>query len=183
MCLSAVFIHKAPSRSDKPGKIYVFEIPEKQPDLPAGVGERDTELKVGRAVDVPKRRVQWGRKCKGQRQKWVCYWEVPFAAKFGAWSFFFFFHLCSVNRLAEALIHAHFKKAGAGNHPKPCDFCRTQTKHIEKFDAKGCGGVLGVKQVVEMYLRLLKWPIVWCVFFFQRMNLSDLSYSVWMTQK
>jgi hypothetical protein len=155
MSLSAAFIDKAPSRSDKPGKVYVFEIPEEQPDLPAGVGERDAELKVGRAVEVPKRRVQWGRKCKGQRQKWICYWEVPFAAKFGASLFPFLF--CAVNRVlsVEALIHAHFKKAGAWNTPTECAFCGT--KHIEKFDAKACGGLRGVIRVVEMYLRLLNW--------------------------
>jgi hypothetical protein len=156
MRLPAPVVHKLPSRSDKWGCVYVFEIPEEQPDLPLGEIEKDPEFKIGRALEPPKRQGQWRRKCRGQEQRWICYWEVVYAAKFGACPLLFSFLRSEWFLFLEALIHAHFKKVGAWNTPTECAFCGT--RHIEKFDAKACGGLLGVMRVVEKYLRLLNWP-------------------------
>ncbi|KAJ7062960.1 hypothetical protein B0H15DRAFT_958766 [Mycena belliarum] len=87
---------------------------------------------TGGAEGPSKRKLQWFRKCRGQRQRWWCYWRVPFAAKF------------------ERLIHLHFKLRGAWLGRQPCDFC--PTKHQEKYDLEGCGGRAGVRAAVELYL-------------------------------
>ncbi|KAJ7065114.1 hypothetical protein B0H15DRAFT_807729 [Mycena belliarum] len=65
-----------------PGEVYHFEIPRSQPRSTARRPKR--ESKIGRAKDARKRRGQWARQCRGQRQvRWVR-WKVPFAGKFGA---------------------------------------------------------------------------------------------------
>ncbi|KAJ7075710.1 hypothetical protein B0H15DRAFT_865939 [Mycena belliarum] len=129
----------APSAFDKPGAIYVYEIPAKQPNSP-NQRSRRTELKYGRAKEPTKRRAQWLRKCRGQDQRWLCYWNIPFAAKF------------------EKLIHTHFKLKGAWLGRTACDFCKTE--HQEKYDKGTCGGRAVVVQEVEFYLGLLGWPIL-----------------------
>ncbi|KAJ7075896.1 hypothetical protein B0H15DRAFT_956134 [Mycena belliarum] len=125
-----------PSPSDKAGTFYMYEIRRRQPNRPV----RRAQAKLGRAKDPSKRKLQWFRKCRGQRQRWWCYWRVPFAAKF------------------ERLIHLHFKLRGAWLGRQPCDFC--PTKHQEKYDLEGCGGRAGVRAAVELYLGLLRWRIV-----------------------
>ncbi|KAJ7062964.1 hypothetical protein B0H15DRAFT_958771 [Mycena belliarum] len=63
-----------------PGEVYHFEIPRSQPRSTARRPKR--ESKIGRAKDARKRRGQWARQCRGQRQvRWVR-WKVPFAGKF-----------------------------------------------------------------------------------------------------
>ncbi|KAJ7065111.1 hypothetical protein B0H15DRAFT_973675 [Mycena belliarum] len=125
-----------PSPSDKAGTFYIYEICGRQPNRPI----RRAQAKLGRAKDPSKRKLQWFRKCRGQRQRWWCYWRVPFAAKF------------------ERLIHLHFKLRGAWLGRQPCDFC--PTKHQEKYDLEACGGRAGVRAAVELYLGLLRWRIL-----------------------
>ncbi|KAJ7088808.1 hypothetical protein B0H15DRAFT_949439 [Mycena belliarum] len=125
-----------PSPSDKAGTFYMYEIRRRQPNRPV----RRAQAKLGRAKDPSKRKLQWFRKCRGQRQRWWCYWRVPFAAKF------------------ERLIHVHFKLRGAWLGRQPCDFC--PTKHQEKYDLEACGGRAGVRAAVELYLGLLRWRIL-----------------------
>ncbi|KAJ7438352.1 hypothetical protein FB451DRAFT_1192669, partial [Mycena latifolia] len=143
--IEAAIARKA-SASDKPGKIYGFKIPWYQPHRPKCRRRRSRraiprlEVKIGRAKCPTKRRKQWLRKCKGQRQEWMFYWEVPEAAKF------------------EALIHLHFKMAGAWIPPSECDFCGV--RHQEKFDYVACGGRTGIVRVVEYYLGRLGWPVI-----------------------
>ncbi|KAJ7434397.1 hypothetical protein FB451DRAFT_1195329 [Mycena latifolia] len=143
--IEAAIARKA-SASDKPGKIYGFKIPRYQPHRPKCRRRRSRraiprlEVKIGRAKCPTKRRKQWLRKCKGQRQEWMFYWEVPEAAKF------------------EALIHLHFKMAGAWIPPSECDFCGV--RHQEKFDYVACGGRTGIVRVVEYYLGRLGWPVI-----------------------
>ncbi|KAJ7075091.1 hypothetical protein B0H15DRAFT_806468 [Mycena belliarum] len=49
-----------------PGEVYHFEIPRSQPRSTARRPKR--ESKIGRAKDARKRRGQWARQCRGQRQ-------------------------------------------------------------------------------------------------------------------
>jgi hypothetical protein len=56
---------------DRGGGVYFFEVP---PDA----------VKIGRSINPPRRRTQWRRKCRGQRQFWWGYWDVPEPAKLGA---------------------------------------------------------------------------------------------------
>ncbi|KAJ7441688.1 hypothetical protein FB451DRAFT_1190872 [Mycena latifolia] len=128
-----------PSPSDRPGCFYLYKVSRRQPRLPNRRGRR-AQIKMGRAKDPPKRRLQWLRQCRGQQQVWWCYWEVPFAAKF------------------EQLIHLHYKLLGAWLGRRMCDFC--PVKHQEKYDLKGCGGRAAVVQQVESYAALLHWPVI-----------------------
>ncbi|KAJ7436358.1 hypothetical protein FB451DRAFT_1193975 [Mycena latifolia] len=136
-------IRTTPSPADirrGPGYFYGFEIPCEQPKSPGCRLLARREAKLGRTKDPRKRRRQWARKCRGQRQnRWTC-WRVPYAGKF------------------ERLLHLHFKLAGAWISPSPCDFCRIH--HREKFDYEACGGRQGIEAVVEYYLRRLNWPIL-----------------------
>ncbi|KAJ7075899.1 hypothetical protein B0H15DRAFT_805953 [Mycena belliarum] len=111
-----------------PGEVYHFEIPRSQPRSTARRPKR--ESKIGRAKDARKRRGQWARQCRGQRQV----------------------------RIRERLLHLNFKLAGAWIRPRPCDFCRV--RHREKFDYEACGGRRGIRKAVEYYLRRLGWPII-----------------------
>ncbi|KAJ6449158.1 hypothetical protein C8R47DRAFT_1230752 [Mycena vitilis] len=128
---------------DKPGKLYMFEIPAHQPNRRARRAQARADkrkVKIGRSNRPPRRRGEWARKCKGQIQEWYCYWEVPEAAKF------------------EALIHLHFKLEGAWIPPSECDFCTSN--HWEIFDFASCGGRSGITEVVEYYLWRLNWPVI-----------------------
>ncbi|KAJ7669582.1 hypothetical protein B0H17DRAFT_1209654 [Mycena rosella] len=134
---------RAVSSTDGPGGIYVYEIPPYQPNCPNRRRRRALarrEVKIGHAIDPPKRRKQWLRKCRGQRQSWWFYWDVPFAKKF------------------ETIMHEHFKRAGAWIRPEECDWCTVN--HREKFDYEKCGGRRGIIQVAEGYLGLLGWPVI-----------------------
>ncbi|KAJ7710869.1 hypothetical protein B0H17DRAFT_1190549 [Mycena rosella] len=131
------------SSSDGPGGIYVYRIPRYQSNRPKSHRRRRAlarpEVKIGRAIDPPKRRKQWLRKCRGQRQIWWFYWHVPFAKKF------------------ETLLHKHFKLEGAWIRPEECEWCTVN--HCEKFDCDKCGGRRGIIEVAEGYHALLGWPI------------------------
>ncbi|KAJ7075711.1 hypothetical protein B0H15DRAFT_806001 [Mycena belliarum] len=127
-----------PSPSDKAGKFYYYEIPGRQPNGRT----RGARFKFGRARDVRQRRGQWKRKCRGQRQRWWSYWDVPYASKFAT----------------EHLMHLHYKLRGAWLGRTPCDFC--PVSHQEQYDRNGCGGRRVVEAEVEFYLRKLRWPIV-----------------------
>ncbi|KAJ7441687.1 hypothetical protein FB451DRAFT_1190871 [Mycena latifolia] len=133
-------IRARPSPSDGPGTAYVFTILADQPNLPHPRPKGRRELKIGKANDPPKRKREWSRQCRGQRQEWRVYWIVPFTKKF------------------EKLLHAHFKHTGAWIPPKKCRFCGV--RHREKFGFRACGGVRGVKRTAEFYLRVLAWPII-----------------------
>ncbi|KAJ7642826.1 hypothetical protein B0H17DRAFT_1148769 [Mycena rosella] len=149
---------RAVSSTDGPGGIYVYEIPRYQPNCPKRRCRRALtrrEIKIGRAIDPPKRRKQWLRQCRGQRQIWWFYWEVPLAKKFGesavTWN------AGSVRLVAEALLHNHFKREGAWIWPHECDWCTVY--HREKIDLEDCGGRRGIIRVAEGYHKLLGWPI------------------------
>ncbi|KAJ7667346.1 hypothetical protein B0H17DRAFT_1142751 [Mycena rosella] len=58
----------------------------------------------------------------------------------------------------ESLIHEHLKRAGAWLGPSKCGFCPVY--HLEKYDYRRCGGRDAVVEVVETYLRRLRWAIV-----------------------
>ncbi|KAJ7667378.1 hypothetical protein B0H17DRAFT_1142783 [Mycena rosella] len=103
-------------------------------------------VKFGRTAHPTKCPWQWARQCKGQHQHWQYRWEVLFAAKF-----------VSTWRL-ESLIHEHFKHAGAWLGPSKCGFC--PVSHLEKYNYRRCGGRDAVVEVVETYLRRLRWVIV-----------------------
>ncbi|KAJ7840093.1 hypothetical protein B0H14DRAFT_2587659 [Mycena olivaceomarginata] len=105
--------------------------------------------KYGRSNCAPRRKKEWARQCRPQKQDWECYWVVPYAAKFGE---FLPFGLCGpLTAVSEALIHAHFKRAGAWIRPVPCAYCGV--KHCEKFDYRICGGRREVFRVVEILSR------------------------------
>ncbi|KAJ7073382.1 hypothetical protein B0H15DRAFT_963718 [Mycena belliarum] len=125
-----------PSPSDKAGTFYYYEIPGRQPNGRT----RGARFKFGRARNVRQRQGQWKRKCRGQRQRWWSYWDVPYASKF------------------EHLMHLHYKLRGAWLGRTPCDFC--PVSHQEQYDRNGCGGRRVVEAEVEFYLRKLRWPIV-----------------------
>ncbi|KAJ6535579.1 hypothetical protein B0H19DRAFT_1271320 [Mycena capillaripes] len=126
--LPSAVINKPPSASDKPGAFYDFELPQ------------EGATKLGRSNAPRRRQKEWARKCRGQQQVWRGYWIVPYAAKF------------------EALIHAHFKRAGAWISPTPCQYCGV--KHLEKYSKRVCGGWTEIVKVVEYYLRRLGWPVI-----------------------
>ncbi|KAJ7700794.1 hypothetical protein B0H17DRAFT_1195638 [Mycena rosella] len=131
-----------PSALDKPGALYVFDIPAKQPNRRTRRALARAQIrmaKIGRSKYPWKRRAQWLWKCRGQRQDWWAYWNVPYAAKF------------------EALIHLHFKLLGAWMLPSECHFCGVC--HTEKFGFCACGGRAGIARVVVFYLRCLGWPV------------------------
>ncbi|KAJ7055314.1 hypothetical protein C8F01DRAFT_1320989 [Mycena amicta] len=120
-------IASRPSPHDKAALIYLFT-------------ECDgTIAKIGRTNDIERRRKEWARKCYPEPQTWVCRWRVPYGAKF------------------EALVHAHYKDAGAWIHPKPCASRRCRVKHREKFDFAACGGLAGVERAVDDLLGKLGW--------------------------
>ncbi|KAJ7786787.1 hypothetical protein B0H14DRAFT_2630168 [Mycena olivaceomarginata] len=60
--------------------------------------------------------------------------------------------------VSEALIQAHFKRAGAWIRPVPCTYCGV--KHCEKFDYRVCGGRREVFRMVKYYLGRLGWPVI-----------------------
>ncbi|KAJ7690528.1 hypothetical protein B0H17DRAFT_1201649 [Mycena rosella] len=124
----------------KAGGFYAYKIRRIQPNGPPPPPSRQTQIKLGRAQCPPKCQKQWQRQCRGQVQDWWFWYAVPDATKF------------------EALIHLHFKLAGAWVGPVQCDFC--PVKHQEKFDYEACGGKRGIERVVEYYLGKLGWPIV-----------------------
>ncbi|KAJ7429582.1 hypothetical protein FB451DRAFT_1423882 [Mycena latifolia] len=128
-----------PLASDKPGCFYLYIIKRPQPKAP-NRRVRRAAIKMGRMKNPPKHRLQWLRKCRGQRQEWVCYWEVPYAAKF------------------EQLLHTHYRLAGAWLGQSACNFCTTC--HQEKYDLGKCGGRSAVIGVVESYLGHMGWPII-----------------------
>ncbi|KAJ7096453.1 hypothetical protein C8R44DRAFT_889762 [Mycena epipterygia] len=131
-----------PSALDKPGALYVFDIPADQLNHRMRrtlAWAQIRMVKIGRSKHPWKRRGQWLRKCRGQRQEWWVYWNVPYAAKF------------------EALIHLHFKLMGAWMLPSECHFCGIH--HTETFSSRACGGRDGIARVVVFYLRCLGWPV------------------------
>jgi hypothetical protein len=150
-------IDAVPSAFDKRGSFYFFTEHHKR------------IAKYGRSNCAPRRKKEWARQCRPQKQDWECYWVVPYAAKFGE---FLPFGLCGpLTAVSEALIHAHFKRAGAWIRPVPCAYCGV--KHCEKFDYRICGGRREVFRVVKYYLGRLGWPViryVFCLF-----NLIDIN--------
>ncbi|KAJ7688123.1 hypothetical protein B0H17DRAFT_1203132 [Mycena rosella] len=115
--------------------------PTRQYHQPTAVAIGQTGVvKFGHTAHPTKRPRQWARQCKGQHQHWQYRWEVPFAAKF------------------ESLIHEHFKRAGAWLGPSKCEFC--PVSHLETYDYRRCGGRDAMFEVVETYLRRLRWAIV-----------------------
>ncbi|KAJ7681688.1 hypothetical protein B0H17DRAFT_1138285 [Mycena rosella] len=124
----------------KAGGFYAYKIRRIQPNGPPPPPLRQTQIKLGRVQCPPKRQKQWQWQCRGQVQDWWFWYAVPDATKF------------------EALIHLHFKLAGAWVGPVQCDFC--PVKHQEKFDYEACGGKRGIERVVEYYLGKLGWLIV-----------------------
>ncbi|KAJ7676141.1 hypothetical protein B0H17DRAFT_1140114 [Mycena rosella] len=150
-------IDKPPSPSDKPGFFYEFLILEDDEDEDEETRRTDADvIKLGRAVHPLKRRRQWARQCRGQRQRWQFCWKVPFAAKFGAYPSYLF--SSSLDQRAELLSHEHLKRTGAWLGPSTCSFC--DVTHHKKFDFDRCGGMDGLIKVVEAYLRRLGWPVL-----------------------
>ncbi|KAJ7655442.1 hypothetical protein B0H17DRAFT_1146433 [Mycena rosella] len=162
----------------KAGGFYAYKIRRIQPNGPPPLPSRQTQIKLGHAQCPPKRQKQWQWQCRGQVQDSWFWYAVPDATKFGevllgfsvlralSLSIFWISQvLCSAwsydtefNFISEALIHLHFKLAGAWVGPVQCDFC--PVKHQEKFDYEACGGKRGIERVVEYYLGKLGWPIV-----------------------
>ncbi|KAJ7505067.1 hypothetical protein B0H11DRAFT_1905143 [Mycena galericulata] len=138
----AAILNSVPSPSDTYGVLYAFYIFRTQPRRRYGRTPKHprAKVKIGRANNPLRRRREWARQCRGQRQKWWFWWDVPFAKKF------------------ERLIHTHFRVHGAWVQPSPCGFCLV--RHEEQFDYARCGGKRGLIRVVEEYLGILGWPIV-----------------------
>ncbi|KAJ7615808.1 hypothetical protein B0H17DRAFT_1299626 [Mycena rosella] len=134
-----------PSPLDKPGSFYDFVILDDNNNNNNNNNNVEV-VKFGRTAHPTKCPWQWARQCKGQHQHWQYRWEVLFAAKF-----------VSTWRL-ESLIHEHFKHAGAWLGPSKCGFC--PVSHLEKYNYRRCGGRDAVVEVVETYLRRLRWVIV-----------------------
>ncbi|KAJ6617612.1 hypothetical protein B0H10DRAFT_2218347 [Mycena sp. CBHHK59/15] len=138
----AVAILAPPSALDKPGALYIFEIPADQPNRRTCHALARAQIrmaKIGHSKHPWKRWAQWLCKCWGQQQDWWAYWNVLYAAKF------------------EALIHLHFKLLGAWMLPSECHFCGV--RHTENFGFRACGGRAGIARVVVFYLRCLGWPV------------------------
>ncbi|KAJ7053750.1 VID27 cytoplasmic protein-domain-containing protein [Mycena amicta] len=112
-------IASRPSPRDKPAFLYLFT------ECNGAIA------KIGRTNNTERRRKEWARKCEPEPQTWVCCWPVPYGAKF------------------EALVHAHYKDAGAWIRPKPCASRRCRVKHREKFRFAACGGLTGVERAVD----------------------------------
>ncbi|KAJ6609801.1 hypothetical protein B0H10DRAFT_2225600 [Mycena sp. CBHHK59/15] len=137
-----VAILAPPSALDKPGALYIFEIPADQPNRRTRHALAWAQIrmaKIGHSKHPWKRWAQWLCKCWGQQQDWWAYWNVLYAAKF------------------EALIHLHFKLRGAWMLPSECHFCGV--RHTEKFGFRACGGRAGIACVIVFYLRRLGWPV------------------------
>ncbi|KAJ7241728.1 hypothetical protein B0H12DRAFT_1236969 [Mycena haematopus] len=119
-------LNALPSTNDGPSALYGFRA-------------RQT-LKVGRACEPPKRKMQWAYQCPGQRQDWLAFWwEVPFYKKF------------------ERIIHLELKRLRAWLGRVRCPFCRTL--HQEKYDLQRCRGMAGFIRIVEGRLRTLGWAV------------------------
>ncbi|KAJ6608344.1 hypothetical protein B0H10DRAFT_1955499 [Mycena sp. CBHHK59/15] len=81
----AAAILAPPSALDKPGTLYVFDIPADQPNCcmrRALAWAQIRMAKIGRSKHPWKHWAQWLWKCWGQRQDWWAYWNVLYAAKF-----------------------------------------------------------------------------------------------------
>ncbi|KAJ7662410.1 hypothetical protein B0H17DRAFT_1185061 [Mycena rosella] len=131
-----------PLALNKPGALYVFDIPADQPNRRTCCALAQAQIrmaKIGRSKHPWKRRAQWLWKCWGQQQDWWAYCNVLYAAKF------------------EALIHLHFKLLGSWMLPSECHFCGV--RHTEKFGFCACGGRAGIARVVVFYLQQLGWPV------------------------
>ncbi|KAJ6622523.1 hypothetical protein B0H10DRAFT_1944449 [Mycena sp. CBHHK59/15] len=138
----AAAILAPPSALDKPSALYIFDILADQPNHRTCHTLAQAQIwmaKIGHSKHPWKHWAQWLWKCRGQRQDWWAYWNVPYAAKF------------------EALIHLHFKLLGAWMLPSECHFCGI--RHTEKFGFRACGGRAGIARVIVFYLRRLGWPV------------------------
>ena len=74
---------------DFPGKVYVhFKIDNATlagiATLPADEDVDFVSLKLGRAVDIERRRNQYARKCKGEEIGWAFYYETQHSKLLGA---------------------------------------------------------------------------------------------------
>jgi hypothetical protein len=100
---------------------------------------KDPELKVGRAKEPPKRKGQWLRKCRGQQQRWIVYWEVPFAAKFGVSPLIFI--LCALTGFFRRDVDTRApQEGGCLEWPNALRFLRDKTRREVRF-----GGLRGHK--------------------------------------
>ncbi|KAJ7195594.1 hypothetical protein B0H12DRAFT_1082171 [Mycena haematopus] len=123
---------------DFPGKIYVHLKPDDATlaviaALPANEEVDYLSVKVGRSIDVDRRRKEYARKCEGEQLCWAFYYET---AK------------C---KLLEGLVHRSLAALGAARAPTPCGGC--EIKHREYAAEQAAGGLEGVAGLVEYWMR------------------------------
>ncbi|KAJ7708319.1 hypothetical protein B0H17DRAFT_1125076 [Mycena rosella] len=141
-----------PLALDKPGALYVFDIPADQPNHRTRRALARAQIrmaKIRRSKHPWKRRAQWVWKCRGQQQDWWAYCNVPYAVKF------------------EALIHLHFKLLGAWMLPSECHFCGVQHTENLAFTLVGVGlellhNILS-KALFEKFGQIEQTNLIYCV--------------------
>ncbi|KAJ6606712.1 hypothetical protein B0H10DRAFT_1956876 [Mycena sp. CBHHK59/15] len=135
-----------PPRNSRCGKVYAFTIGDLVADPPnrrtRRAWERDIAkiVKVGRTNNIVRRAREWRKQCPGQVQIWQWYYETRYAAKL------------------EQLVHLDLKAMGAWTGAYVCDFC--PVRHREKFYLEVIGGLEGLAQIIEKWLRFLGEPVM-----------------------
>ncbi|KAJ6536524.1 hypothetical protein DFH09DRAFT_1091280 [Mycena vulgaris] len=129
----------------QPGGFYAFIIPPAQPAAlfpnRATHNRRRPEIKLRRSNCSARRKDEWKRHYRLQRQKWWSfYWAVPGTRRF------------------ENLIPLHFKLHGAWILLEECEFCNGH--HQEKFHYTRCSRRYGVSSVMRYYMWCLGWPVI-----------------------
>ncbi|KAJ6491073.1 hypothetical protein C8R45DRAFT_928895 [Mycena sanguinolenta] len=132
--------------ADFPGKVYVHLKIDNATlagiaTLPADEDVDFVSLKLGRAVDIERRRTQYARECKGQEIVWAFYYETQHCK------------LLAAHFNAEALIHRSLKALNAMRAPTPCAGCAV--KHREYAAEMAAGSLEGVAAIVEYWMERL----------------------------
>ncbi|KAJ7191666.1 hypothetical protein B0H12DRAFT_1246258 [Mycena haematopus] len=123
---------------DFPGKVYVHLKTDDSTlaviaTLPANADVDYLSAKVGRSIDIDRRRNEYARQCKGEELCWAYYYET---AK------------C---KLLERLTHLTLEGRGAMRIPAPCGGC--EVRHREYAAEMAVGGLDGVADVLEYWIR------------------------------
>ncbi|KAJ7503606.1 hypothetical protein B0H11DRAFT_2222232 [Mycena galericulata] len=125
-----------------PGKVYVHARANKEvlaglAFIPADEDVDHVDLKHGRTNDIDRRRGEYARKCKGEEIIWCYYYETQHT------------------KLLERLVHLSLRHAK--RHPYACHGCGV--KHCEHFAEEAAGGLEGIAEIIEYWLRRLGEPL------------------------
>ena len=118
--------------------------------LPANEDVDFVSLKLGRAVDIERRRTQYARECKGEEIVWAFYYKTQHCKLLGA---FLPARRFSGSLNAEALVHRSLKALNAMREPTPCAGCAV--RHREYAAEMAAGGLEGMAGIVEYWMERL----------------------------